>query len=219
MIDFHNENVKNYKIKNIDNENKENFEEGRKSFVIMKIQLKRLLEVVSEINFEYSLSLREAEKIDIAYICFYYGQGNSWIDFIKEKFKFYEKGDLIAEKMMQHTSNVKKYALHRSNQTGLSCYFRNMFNAIKLIDEDKFLSKKEKKELMKIYRAQLSNPELYIIFFNLVSRFGKKWVDNNYVEKYDILRNLPKMYCDGYDPSKYFSIRYEDDDVFPWAKG
>lgn len=43
-----------------------------------------------------------------------------------------------------------------------------MYNAIKFIDEDEFLSDDEKYKYVAIYRAQLSNPELYILFFNLI---------------------------------------------------
>ncbi|EOG3618545.1 putative phage abortive infection protein [Pseudomonas fulva] len=107
--------------------------------------------------------------------------------------------------------------LGRTNQTDLSSYFRNMYNAIKLVDNDKYLSESEKINLVKIYRAQLSNPELYILFFNLVSRFGKKWNAKGYIEKYELLTNLPVAYCDGYDPKKYFNISFEEDEIEPWA--
>ncbi len=88
-----------------------------------------------------------------------------------------------------------------------------MYNLIKLIDNDKYLSKQEKKDLITIYRAQLSSPELYVLFFNLRSYFGKKWNDKGYVERYELLKNIPKNYCDKYDPEYYYKkIRFEYND-------
>lgn len=115
--------------------------------------------------------------------------------------------------MLEKIQENQELKLGRTNQTELSSYFRNMYNAIKLVDGDPYLSQKEKTDLVKIYRAQLSNPELYILFFNLVSRFGKKWVDSGYIIKYQLLTNLPHDYCDGYNPKDYFNIQYEEDEI------
>jgi hypothetical protein len=87
-----------------------------------------------------------------------------------------------------------------------------MYNAIKLVNESKFLNEVEKKELIKIYRAQLSNPELYVLFFNVLSRFGKKWKENKYITTYQLLKNIPNNYCDEYIPNDYFPMKYEDDE-------
>ena len=66
---------------------------------------------------------------------------------------------------------------------------------------------------VKILRAQLSNPELYILFFNLLSRFGTKWREKEYIEKYSFLTNLPMKYTDDYNPKTYFKIDYEEDEI------
>ncbi len=52
-----------------------------------------------------------------------------------------------------------------------------------------------------------------ILFFNVLSRFGKKWLQNNFINKYDFIKNIPFEYCDGYDPKHYFpSIKFEEDE-------
>lgn len=123
------------------------------------------------------------------------------------------------EKLVDNINTVlagqkyKRYFLGRTNQNYLSVYFRNMYNTIKIIDSTKLLSEDEKKEYIKILRAQLSNAELYVLFFNLLSRFGKKWITNEYVSKYEIIQNLPSKYSDGYDPKEYFdTIKYESEE-------
>ncbi len=113
---------------------------------------------------------------------------------------------------MKRVKANKTYNLGRTNQTNLSTYFRNLYNAVKMVDNSKFLTYEEKKNLIKIYRAQLSNPELYVFFFNIISRFGKKWKANNYVVKYELIKNLPKDYCEDYEPQSYFAMVYEDDE-------
>ncbi|NMZ33982.1 putative phage abortive infection protein [Pseudomonas proteolytica] len=217
MLDYHGGNIRSIRVPSLETKKSEIIEEGRRAFVVYKIQLKRLLQAVAEIDQELSANLTDAQKIDIAYICFYYGQSDTWIDFIRQKLSFYQDGSIIAEMMLNKVKACEDLKLGRPNQTDLSSYFRNMYNAIKLVDGDKYLSESEKINLVKIYRAQLSNPELYILFFNLVSRFGKKWNANGYIEKYELLTNLPVAYCDGYDPKKYFNISFEEDEIEPWA--
>lgn len=218
MLDYHNENIRSIRAPSLETAKNQIIEEGRRAFVVYKIQLKRLLQAVTEIDQELSIELTDAQKIDIAYMCFYYGQSSTWVDFISQKLSCYQSGAIIAKMMLEKVEAREDLKLGRTNQTDLSSYFRNMYNAIKLVDNDKYLSENEKIDLVKIYRAQLSNPELYILFFNLVSRFGKKWNSNGYIEKYEILTNLPIAYCDGYDPKKYFDINFEEDEIEPWAK-
>ena len=56
--------------------------------------------------------------------------------------------------------------------------------------------------------------EQLLLFFNIISRFGKKWVDNDYVTKYQLIQNLPSKYCDGYTPKDYFpGIKFEGEEL------
>ncbi len=74
--------------------------------------------------------------------------------------------------------------------------------------------KNEKYNAIKVLRGQLSNSELYVLFFNLISRFGKKWVAAGYVERYQLLQNLPIKYTEGYNPKEYFpNISFESEEL------
>lgn len=211
MIDYHNQNVNQLKIPNL-NTSKNDIFEGRRAFVQFKIQIHRLLKLVNDVNIENDLNLNKDQILDITYIVFYYGIEGSWINFIIEKLNGYKDNKLIAEKIAEKINSTTFFKLGRTNQTNLSTYFRNMYNALKLIDDNEILNNKEKTSIIKIYRAQLSNPELYVIFFNILSRFGKKWKEKDYVNKYEFLKNIPKHYCDDYEPNKYFSILFEDEE-------
>lgn len=188
---------------------------GRKVFVEYKIQLKYLMKAVTEVSENLKLELTDPDVADIAYAVFYYGAATGWKEFMLEYLKDYPD----AEKLVDNINTVlagqkyRRYFLGRTNQNYLSVYFRNIYNTIKIIDSTNLLSEGEKKGYIKILRAQLSNAELYVLFFNLLSRFGKKWITNEYVSKYEIIQNLPPKYCDGYDPKGYFdTIKYESEE-------
>lgn len=213
MVDYHYEHVNNMKVPHITKQKAQagRMYEARKSFVSFKIQIKRLLIIISEINVENNLSLSPKSIIDIAYSLFFYGLTDSWRPFIEEKFKEYPNHKLIIDECLKKFQNHPDH-VERTNQTDLSAYFKNLYHAIKMVDESKYLSGNEKRDLIKIYRAQLSNPEIYVLFFNVTARFGRKWRDNKYFEKYDILKNLPKGYCDGYDPKDFYAVKFDYDE-------
>ena len=213
MIDYHNQNVNQLKIAHLDSTRKDETSEGRRAFVQFKIQIHRLFEIVRKINSEKDYKLTKEQIADIVYIIFYYGIDGSWVNFIESKLERYAPiHKELAEEIQSRINLNPNLKIGRTNQTNLSTYFRNMYNAIKLVNESKFLNEAEKKELIKIYRAQLSNPELYVLFFNVLSRFGKKWKENKYITTYQLLKNIPNNYCDEYIPNDYFPMKYEDDE-------
>lgn len=183
---------------------------GRKVFVEYKIQLKYLMKAVTEVSENLKLELTDPDVADIAYAVFYYGAATGWKEFMLEYLKDYPDTEKLVDNINTVLAGQKyrRYFLGRTNQNYLSVYFRNIYNTIKIIDSTNLLSEGEKKGYIKILRAQLSNAELYVLFFNLLSRFGKKWITNEYVSKYEIIQNLPPKYCDGYDPKgRVFKIR------------
>jgi hypothetical protein len=157
--------------------------------------------------------LLDLEIAGITYMFFYYGLDEDWENFTKKQLEIYTKNIEVTQKTLEKIKLNPKLKLGRTNQTSLSSYFRNMYNAIKLVDESKILSDTEKKELIKIYRAQLSNPELYILFTNLMSRFGTKWKEKGYIIKYEFIKNLPQGYCGKCDPKVYFPMTYEYEEL------
>lgn len=185
---------------------------GRRAFVIFKIQINLLLKLIESLNAKEKWNLDKEQKLHIVYMVFYYGIDTKSFDFLQGKIKEDITADLlrtILDKILIQIQEDKDLKLGRTNQTSLSAYFRNMYNLIKFVDNDKYLDKGEKKDLITIYRAQLSSPELYVLFFNLRSYFGKKWNNNKYVERYELLKNIPKDYCDGYNPEDYYKIEYD----------
>ncbi|WP_198032093.1 putative phage abortive infection protein [Mesorhizobium sp. WSM1293] len=70
-------------------------------------------------------------------------------------------------------------------QQDLGHYFRYLFNVVKFIDN----AQPNDHRYMKMLRAQLSDYELVILFYNSAAEIGKKF--RPYIEKYAIFDNLP----------------------------
>lgn len=217
MLDYHLNNINLLEVKHVlKRKEKEGKIKNRRAFVIFKIQFKRLLDCIRKINTKLSLNLTELEIADITYVIFYYGLDSEWKELCKSKLskKYNDRGNLIIDHLLTEKKKLKnKCAICRTNQTSLSAYFRNIYNTIKLVDSSAYLSLEEKKQYITILRAQLSNPELYILYFNVISRFGTKWRASGYITKYELIKNLPHDYCSGYDPSRDFPMTYEEDEL------
>ena len=214
MLDCHYSNINMLEIKTISRKKEhEGKIKNRRAFVVFKIQLSKILEIIKEINKKNNLCLSELEIADISYVIFYYGLDAEWKEFSKDKLEKYRCSNLIIKEFLKKQHELRKqYTIGRTNQTSLSAYFRNLYNTIKLIDNSN-LSHKEKKQYITILRAQLSNPELYILYFNILSRFGRKWRDSGYITRYEFIKNLPRKYCSGYDPARDFPMTYEEDEL------
>lgn len=248
MLDYHNQNVSQLSVPNINNEN--NKSEHRRAFVQYKIQIHRLLILIKDIVSENPDILKAEKKgedhiaiADIAYTIFYYGIDTGWLPLIKKELERYKElsAEELLEKIKSLNSNISnewinsqkekmrerdinekviekiingierseaKFKINRTNQTNLSVYFKNMYSAIKMVDESQILSQKEKEELINIYKAQLSNPELYVLLFYLISKFGKADYNKNW-QKY---QNTYKFFDAerGEIPADYFNI-YRDE--------
>jgi len=213
MLDFHNTLVsgeKTYPVV-IKKDTNPNMVEGRKVFVEYKIQLKYLMQLIKKISEKEGYALSKPDIADISYAVFYYGSSPTWKPMMMEYLRDYDDTEHLVDTIVSAISKEKRYALSRPNQNFLSVYFRNMYNAIKLIDEATDLSEADKIGYVKLLRAQLCNAELYVLFFNLLSRFGKKWLENEYVDKYQLIQNMPAKYCDGYEVQDYFPhINFEN---------
>ncbi len=212
MLDYHYNQVNQLKILKIKkNEYCSKYAYGKRAFVVFKMQLSKLLIIIEQINEKYKLGYSKETIADIAYISLFYGVNKEFEEFSKKRLNKLSNANLFVEELQMEINNNKKYKLGRTNQTYLSAYFRNLYNSIKLIDSDIYLSDEEKQKYIKILRAQLSDTELYIIFFNLLSRFGEKWKKNDYIIKYEFIKNIPSGYTEDYKPNDYFPMEYEED--------
>ncbi len=71
------------------------------------------------------------------------------------------------------------------HKTDLGHYFRNLYHIIKFIDRSEIMNKQQ---YASIVRAQLSSHELLLLFYNGLSKYGKKF--KPLIERYRLLKNL-----------------------------
>ncbi|WP_431037509.1 putative phage abortive infection protein [Pseudomonas yamanorum] len=80
------------------------------------------------------------------------------------------------------------YALFwKDHQAELGHYFRYMYNLIKFVDESEF----SQGPYIKLIRAQLSDQELFLLFYNSICDQGQKF--RKYIEKYELFDNMPTI--------------------------
>jgi hypothetical protein len=102
-----------------------------------------------------------------------------------------EKGANISS----HDLVVEAYfSIYELNQSFLGHYFRGLYRIFKFVDESDI---ENKKFYTDIVRAQLSNQELQLLFYNCLTTLGSKKF-KPLIERYAIFNNLPeKLIYDG----------------------
>lgn len=76
----------------------------------------------------------------------------------------------------------------------LGHYYRHLFHTVKFVvfQEETFLTYEEKIKYLRVLRAQLSNHEQIMIFYNWLSGYGRHWEDdkNKFFTEYCMIHNL-----------------------------
>lgn len=103
----------------------------------------------------------------------------------------YKSKYLSKEGMVNHDKVIRDIysIMWKEIRAGYSHYFRYLYRILKVIDESG-LDEGQKESLSRVVRAQLSDYELLIIFYNCYSPYGTNLVP--YVKRYEILDNLTK---------------------------
>lgn len=97
-----------------------------------------------------------------------------------EKFPLIQNRGLIIDRFRGHSSL-------------LGHYYRHLFLMVKFVVESEIvIEEKDKKRYLKIIRAQLSNYEQIMMFYNWLGGYGAAWenVDNHFFTQYDMIHNL-----------------------------
>lgn len=80
----------------------------------------------------------------------------------------------------------------------LAHYYRHLFHSVKFVvkQDESLISYERKLEYLQMLRAQLSNHEQVMLYYNAVSDFGEAWFVNEFFTKYKMIHNLPLALCD-----------------------
>ena len=89
---------------------------------------------------------------------------------------------------------------------------------------DKCVISYKARNYVKTLRAQLSNYEQLLIYYNAISRFGNDWIKEGYLINYKIIKNIPLPLADfGVIPEKKFEkeieeLRKNSEELFEWKE-
>ena len=118
---------------------------------------------------------------------------------LKNKFATHERIEDLKYLLDNRISQQKYFGGHQSK---LGHYYRHIFQTVQFIDRQK-IDYAEKYDYIKTFRAQFSNYEQHIFFFNSLSFMGRAWeLDFKNViyqpnlwliTKYNLIKNIPDL--------------------------
>jgi hypothetical protein len=99
-------------------------------------------------------------------------------------------------------------------------YYRHLFQTVKFVVNQnvELISEEQKLEYLRTLRAQLSDHEQVMLYYNAVVGFGQAWIDNGYFTRYKMIHNMPLPLADfGIKPELKFQKELEEgQDLFEW---
>ncbi|OWR75822.1 putative phage abortive infection protein [Porphyromonas gingivalis] len=123
-------------------------------------------------------------------------------------------------------NNENKY--FEGFQYNLGNYFRTLFQCVKYVNEQSFLSFQEKYEYVKMLRCQMSNAEEMVLFYDTISDLGMAWeydeknrddINKQLITKYNIIKNIPMPSIGDYPTLFYPNVAFENlDNTFSRRK-
>jgi hypothetical protein len=226
LIKLHRDNVSELTLQN---------KNQRSVFIILHAEFQDIYEIVEKSSKKW----KEIDIAVVAYTILYFGIGEistPMVISILENFDSDVLNNIISKideyripKGYKNLKYLKKFKLgdylpFNGHQSRLGHYYRHIFQTIKFIDTQDYLSNKEKKEYAKTLRAQLSNHELALFFYNSLSPMGSTWRDNNtfddnkksvsYMVKYEFIKNIPlKGFTYKLNPEDFVEIEYEWNEI------
>lgn len=153
-------------------------------------------------------------NFSIPYATFF--NGVSTLSTNEYKRRFIIEKDNFKNRVLNSTSNneflnitVKaRYSIFEGHENKLGHYYRHLYHTVKFVAlENDFLTYPEKRKYLRILRAQLSNYEQVMLFYNYLA-YAPEWEDDNkFFSDYRMIHNLSK---DTLIQDDYFITRYVD---------
>lgn len=191
---------------------------GKKVFTLLIREFREILGIFKELPLSANEQLSNKKKIALCYMALYYGTGPNSTRILQKStndFKYATISDLISQ-LENNKERIKekrkfKFTPFEGHQSRLGHYYRHLFQTIKFIDEQEFLTRRQKYEYVKTIRAQLSNHEQALLFLNSLSKLGQEWDLSGMLTKYQLIKNLPE---DFFDPNKEINVK----EIYPEIK-
>lgn len=213
---------------------------GKKAFTSLYYEFRYIYFVFAKHYFESKdyFSERKNENFEltnIAYIVFFFGVGYNSSNVTKELFEKYKyksffndaiihlkrmrlnykpfkenRRDMVVEFNGDRATFRIKYQPFNGHTGKLGHYFRHLFQTVKFVDQQDSRVIGEKYDYVKTLRAQLSNFEQLLLYYNSLSVLGSDWLTNEYMCRYEMVRNIPLPYANfGVLPQELFKADIE----------
>jgi len=223
LLQLHKENVLETKIEE---------KTKRTVFVILRAEFQDIYDIAKKhfVNYE------KQDLAQISYTILYFGIGDTSTPMIKSVLENFDSNKVYAlikeidthrkkrgykDKELTHLKKfeIGDYYPFNGHQSRLGHYYRNIYQIIKFIDKQKYLLDADKKDYAKMLRAQMSNHELAIFFYNSLSPLGKEWTLRkttlngkkvSFIEKYEFIKNIPlNGFTYELNPEDFYKQDYE----------
>jgi hypothetical protein len=228
LLKFHKENVNELTLG-------ENLK-GRKTFVLLSNELRTCYKVCEEVITQ-SDRYANINIMKFSYMIFFYGIGEQSEEYYTKDFDEIEKEVFGAIKVTlllgqeHYNKNLKNpcnffldisleifYLPFNGHVSQLSHYYRNLFQSAKYVTEqdETLFNDDQKYDYLKILRAQLSEHEQLLMYYNAISWFDSEWKE--LFTKYRLIKNLPIPLANFHDsPLIHYSDeieKYKDKKIF-----
>jgi hypothetical protein len=180
MLRLHKENVNELNIRSISDGQKV---EGRTAFESMVSDFNMLLSYAVFGNIPMS-----SDEYNVAYTIFFFGYSEEQVERLSTPAQNFIKGENV-------TGNIPlpDFKVHKGYSSFLGHYYRHLFMMVKfVVGSDMITEYNDKMKYLKMLRAQLSNHEQIMLFYNWISGYGEDWEneDNRYFTEYRMIHNL-----------------------------
>lgn len=225
---------------------------GREAFVEMFYELRYSFYTVKKIiedmpagtnSADLGFSLDDDENIlKISYIVYFLGINNNYKSTLHKMLKKYCSDHFIqillpslesTKRSIPHETIFKnglrfEYNPHGSIWEGVNSiighYYRHLYQCVKYtaLFNNTILNNIQKYNYTKIIRAQLSNYEQLLLYYNGVCPFGGAWIRNGYFTDYKMIKNIPLPLADfGIKPEIMFAneikeLQSKGEELFEW---
>lgn len=106
------------------------------------------------------------------------------------------------------------------NVNRLGHYYRHLFQTVSFIVNSRTVDYHDDKyRYLKLLRAQLSNHEQLLLYYNALTKMGEEWITEKYFTTYRMIKNIPLIDADfGITPPEKLGTHNEmDQSIFEWT--
>ena len=96
----------------------------------------------------------------------------------------------LTDKLMMFPLPKVTFTLFGGHNSRLGHYYRNLFQIVTFVVNSN-IKENDKYSYVKIIRAQLSNHEQLLLYYNSLSPYGQPWLDNHYFNDWRMIKNIP----------------------------